>query len=88
MGLFSKKQKVNYDAVFKEQYKSINQLSMQAHNELDYTIKESLYALMIEKYDELLELIDQGASFDKEHFIALKKNVEKEYQDIQNINKD
>ena len=34
MGLFSKKQKVDYDALFKEQYKSVNQLTMQAHNEL------------------------------------------------------
>ena len=46
MGLFSKKQKVDYDALFKEQYKSVNQLTMQAHNELDYVIKESLFELL------------------------------------------
>lgn len=41
MGLFSKKKvPVDYDAVFKEQYKSINQLLQQANNELDYVIKE------------------------------------------------
>ncbi len=68
MGFFSKKQKVDYNAIFKEQYKSINQLTMQAQNELDYMIKESLYTLIIEKYDELIELIEKGASFDKEHF--------------------
>lgn len=88
MGFFSKKQKVDYDAVFKEQYKSINQLTMQAHNELDYTIKESLYALIIEKYDELIELIDKGASFDKNHFISLKESAMKEYQNIQGVNKE
>ena len=36
MGLFSKKkkEKIDFDAVFKEQYKSINQLMMQANDEL------------------------------------------------------
>lgn len=88
MGFFSKKQKIDYDAIFKEQYKSINQLTMQAHNELDYVIKESLFAVIVEKYDELIDLIDKGASFDKEHFINLKNSAMKEYKDIQNINKD
>ncbi|MCI9049063.1 MAG: hypothetical protein HFF36_02025 [Coprobacillus sp.] len=86
MGFFSKKQKVDYNAIFKEQYKSINQLTMQAQNELDYMIKESLYTLIIEKYDELIELIEKGASFDKEHFLSLRENIMKEYQMIQNIN--
>jgi len=88
MGFFSKKQKIDYNAVFKEQYKSINQLQMQANNELDYTIKESLYALIIEKYNELIELIDKGAAFDKDHFMSLKESAIKEYQTIQNINKE
>ena len=57
MGLFSKKQKVDYDALFKEQYKSVNQLTMQAHNELDYVIKESLFELIVEKYNELITFI-------------------------------
>ncbi len=86
MGFFSKKQKVDYNAIFKEQYKSINQLTMQAQNELDYMIKESLYTLIIEKYDELIELIEKGASFDKKHFLSLRENIMKEYQMIQNIN--
>ncbi len=86
MGFFSKKQKVDYNAIFKEQYKSINQLTMQAQNELDYMIKESLYTLIIEKYEELIELIEKGASFDKEHFLSLRENIMKEYQMIQNIN--
>ena len=65
MGLFKKKKTViDYDAIFKEQYKSVNQLTQQAHQEMDYVIKESLYEVIVEKYRELIELIDQGAHFD------------------------
>ena len=88
MGLFSKKQKVDYDALFKEQYKSVNQLTMQAHNELDYVIKESLFELIVEKYNELIAFIDQGASYDKTHFESLRENAEKELKTLQDINKD
>ena len=87
MGLFKKKKTViDYDAMFKEQYKSINQITQQAHNELDYVIKESLYEVIVEKYNELIDFIDQGAHFDKEHFEALKDNAIKELQSIHQIN--
>ena len=88
MGLFSKKQKVDYDALFKEQYKSVNQLTMQAHNELDYVIKESLFELIVEKYNELITFIDQGASYDKAHFESLRENAQKELKTLQDSNKD
>ena len=88
MGLFSKKQKVDYDALFKEQYKSVNQLTMQAHNELDYVMKESLFELIVEKYNELITFIDQGASYDKAHFESLRENAQKELKTLQDINKD
>ena len=88
MGLFSKKQKVDYDALFKEQYKSVNQLTMQAHNELDYVIKESLFELIVEKYNELITFNDQGASYDKAHFESLRENAQKELKTLQDINKD
>ena len=88
MGLFSKKQKVDYDALFKEQYKSVNQLTMQAHNELDYVIKESLFELIVEKYNELITFIDQGTSYDKAHFESLRENAQKELKTLQDINKD
>ena len=88
MGLFSKKQKVDYDALFKEQYKSVNQLTMQAHNELDYVIKESLFELIVEKYNELITFIDQGASYDKAHFESLRENAQKELKTLHDINKD
>ncbi|MCD7949472.1 MAG: hypothetical protein LUG12_04305 [Erysipelotrichaceae bacterium] len=88
MGLFSKKkQKVDYDAMFKEQYKSVNQLLQQANNEMDFVIKESILALVVEKYNELIDLIDKGAAFDKDHFIALKSNAQKQLEDVQAINK-
>ena len=81
MGLFKKKKTViDYDAMFKEQYKSVNQLTQQAHQEMDYVIKESLYEVIVEKYRELIELID------KEHFEALKDNAMKELQSIHQIN--
>jgi len=88
MGLFSKKKKVDYDTIFKEKYKSLNQLTMQAHNELDFVIKESLYVLIVEKYDELISLIDQGAHFEKDHFLSLKENAIKELNMLKNINRD
>ena len=79
MGLFSKKKKVDYDVLFKEKYKSINQLIMQANNELDFVIKESLYALVLSEYDELLSYIDQGANYDKDHIISASGNLKKDY---------
>lgn len=87
MGLFKKKKTViDYDAMFKEQYKSINQITQQAHNELDYVIKESLYEVIVEKYNELIDFIDQGAHFDKAHFEAFRDNAKKELQSIHQIN--
>ena len=92
MGLFSRKSKVDYDLVFREQYKSLNRIHQQARDELDYKVKESLMEVVVEKYRELLELIDQGAKQDPKqdpkHFEALKKNAEDELQTIKNINED
>ncbi len=44
--------------------------------------------VVVEKYRELLELIDKGAKQDSKHFEALKKNAEDELQTIKNINED
>lgn len=87
MGLFSKKKKVDYDVLFKDKYKSINQLIMQANKEMDFVIKESLYALILSEYDELLSYIDLGANVDKEHIVSLKNNAQKEYEILQDLNK-
>lgn len=88
MGFFTKKKKIDYNTLFKDKYKSINQLTMQANNELDFTVKESLWALVVEEYNELISYIDQGADFDKEHFISLQKSAEKELDMVRNVNKD
>lgn len=41
---------------------------------------------LLKNIGELIELIDQGAHFDKEHFEALKDNAIKELQSIHQIN--
>lgn len=87
MGFFSrKKQTIDYDACFKEKYKKINQLMMQSQQELDYVIKQSLLELVVDKYDELLILISQGAHFDKEHFQLLQDSAKVELEKIRAVN--
>lgn len=86
MGLFSRKFAIDYEALFKEQYKSINKLMIQVHNEMDYVIKESLLEVVVEKYNELIECIEKGASQDKEHFLSLREGAKKELQMIKDIN--
>lgn len=88
MGLFSRKPKENLDDVFKEKYKALNQTMMQAHQEMDDLIKESLLRQVVSMYDELLDYIDKGAHFEKEHFISLKKSAVDELEIIQEMNKD
>lgn len=88
MGLFSKKQKIDYDRLFKEQYKSINQLTIQAQEEMDFVIKESLFEVVVQKYNELFDYIDKGAQFEKAHFESLQVNAMNELQKVKNINQD
>lgn len=85
MGLFGKKKTVNLDEVFKEKYKALNGIMQSAHEELDYTIKAASMELAIEKYDQLLDLIDQGANYDREHFSKLKEAVIKELNLIKGL---
>ena len=88
MGLFSKKKKIDYDLLFKEQYRSLNKLTMQAQSESDFVIKEHLYEVIVEKYNELLDYIDQGANYDKDHFESLKQHVLQELKTLKDINQD
>lgn len=88
MGLFSKKKKVDYDSLFKEQYRSLNKLTMQAQSESDFVIKEHLYEVIVEKYNELLDYIDQGANYDKDHFESLKQHALQELKTLKDINQD
>lgn len=86
MGLFSRKKKVDFNEVFKEKYRYVNRLSQQAHNEIDFVIKESLWKNVVDCYQELIDLIDKGAVADKEHFKSLMENANKELEMVRNIN--
>lgn len=88
MGLFSRKKEVDLDLLFKEKYKALNQVMMQAQNEIDGIIQESLFRNVVERYDELLSLIDQGAHFEKTHFEALKASAIKELEQVIDLNKE
>ena len=44
--------------------------------------------MIVEKYNELITFIDQGASYDKAHFESLRENAQKELKTLQDINKD
>ena len=41
--------------------------------------------LACRKYDQLLQLIDQGAHFDKAYFASLKESVEKEAKRVKGL---
>lgn len=78
MGLFSRKKKVDLDEIFKTKYKEINQIVANGQNELDLQIQISLLTLAYDKYDDLLELIDQGVEYDRKHFEALQMDLKKQ----------
>ena len=72
MGLFGKKKKtVDLQQVFKDKYKDINQIVNDANNELDLE-------LAYDKYNDLLDLIDQGVDFDKAHFLSMQQDLKKQ----------
>ena len=78
MGLFGKKKKtVDLQQVFKDKYKDINQIVNDANNELDLEIQISLLELAYDKYNDLLDLIDQGVDFDKAHFLSMQQDLKK-----------
>lgn len=79
MGLFGKKKKtVDLQQVFKDKYKDINQIVNDANNELDLEIQISLLELAYDKYNDLLDLIDQGVDFDKTHFLSMQQDLKKQ----------
>ena len=78
MGLFGKKKKtVDLQQVFKDKYKDINQIVNDANNE-DLEIQISLLELAYDKYNDLLDLIDQGVDFDKAHFLSMQQDLKKQ----------
>ena len=79
MGLFGKKKKtVDLQQVFKDKYKDINQIVNDANNELDLEIQISLLELAYDKYNDLLDLIDQGVDFDKAHVLSMQQDLKKQ----------
>lgn len=79
MGLFGKKKKtVDLQQVFKDKYKDINQIVNDANNELDLEIQISLLELAYDKYNDLLDLIDQGVDFEKAHFLSMQQDLKKQ----------
>lgn len=79
MGLFGKKKKtVDLQQVFKDKYKDINQIVNDANNELDLEIQISLLELAYDKYNDLLDLIDQCVDFDKAHFLSMQQDLKKQ----------
>lgn len=79
MGFFGKKKKtVDLQQVFKDKYKDINQIVNDANNELDLEIQISLLELAYDKYNDLLDLIDQGVDFDKAHFLSMQQDLKKQ----------
>ena len=79
IGLFGKKKKtVDLQQVFKDKYKDINQIVNDANNELDLEIQISLLELAYDKYNDLLDLIDQGVDFDKAHFLSMQQDLKKQ----------
>lgn len=77
--MFGKKKKtVDLQQVFKDKYKDINQIVNDANNELDLEIQISLLELAYDKYNDLLDLIDQGVDFDKAHFLSMQQDLKKQ----------
>ena len=66
--LVRRKRQLICNRYLKDKYKDINQIVNDANNELDLEIQISLLELAYDKYNDLLDLIDQGVDFDKAHF--------------------
>lgn len=79
MAWFKKKQpEINYDEECKRIYREANQVVANANSEGDPMIRLSLLQLASQKYQDIIDLLAQGGTLDKEHFEALKRNVDKE----------
>ena len=53
-------------------------LKINIKNELDLEIQISLLELAYDKYNDLLDLIDQGVDFDKAHFLSMQQDLKKQ----------
>ena len=78
MGFFKRNKNIDLEEVFKTKYKEINKIIADGQNELDLQIQISLFTLAYEKYNDLLQLIDQGVDYDRKHFEALQSDLKKQ----------
>ena len=86
MVFFRKKKQVDLDDLFKAKYKEINEIVASGQREMDFEIQISQFELAYHKYDELLELIDQGVDYDRQHFEMLKQDLKKQIDLLQGLN--
>jgi len=86
MVFFRKKKQVDLDELFKAKYKEINEIVASGQREMDLEIKISQFELAYHKYDELLELIDQGVDYDRQHFEMLKQDLKKQIDLLKGLN--
>ena len=82
MVFFRKKKQVDLDELFKAKYKEINEIVASGQRE----IQISQFELAYHKYDELLELIDQGVDYDRQHFEMLKQDLKKQIDLLKGLN--
>ena len=86
MVFFRKKKQVDLDELFKAKYKEINEIVASGQREMDLEIQISQFVLAYHKYDELLELIDQGVDYDRQHFEMLKQDLKKQIDLLKGLN--
>ena len=86
MVFFRKKKQVDLDELFKAKYKEINEIVASGQREMDFEIQISQFELAYHIYDELLELIDQGVDYDRQHFEMLKQDLKKQIDLLKGLN--
>lgn len=86
MVFFRKKKQVDLDELFKAKYKEINEIVASGQREMDLEIQISQFELAYYKYDELLELIDQGVDYDRKHFEMLKQDLKRQIDLLKGLN--
>ena len=86
MVFFRKKKQVDLDELFKAKYKEINEIVASGQREMDLEIQISQFELAYHIYDELLELIDQGVDYDRQHFEMLKQDLKKQIDLLKGLN--
>lgn len=75
----------DFQMQFHEQYESIKRMYKQIENEEDVQIKYMILEVIEKKYENLMSLIERGASFDKDILKNEYENCKKEIKRLKNI---